>query len=85
MKIFQYEIKGGIIRTNGVTRLHHASYKTSYYRGYSIGVNIIPKRFGVCLYIGITNTIKELESVVEYHQNKYKDLLELIKVVYGGW
>ena len=83
--LFQYQVNIGAIRTNGVTRLHYDTYKNSFTRSVEFGVNIIPKKFGFCIWIDLVNRVKELEKDVEYWYKQFNDLKELIITVYGGW
>lgn len=78
--LFNYQLKIGCIRTRGTTRFHTYKYKTEGKTGYELGVNIIPRKFGVLLYLWIINKEEQLREVIREKDDEIEHLMELIKV-----
>ena len=83
--IFNHSIKMGLVKINGTTRFHKYKYsRCDGVTGYEVGVNIIPKRFGVLFYIWITNERKRLEYQLR-GKDEYIEILKEMITMLSPW
>ena len=83
MRLFNYNIKGAIQRINGTTRLHYGYVKSYNYHGVELGCNIIPKRFGILIWVSSENLIKTMSETIRRNEETIKNMRELFKILHG--
>ena len=82
--IFNHSVRINIIRTSGSKVFHYFKYRGIGTTGYELGVNIIPKRFGILFYMWIDNNDKLLKKRIQEQKELIDDLKETLFMLMGG-
>ena len=79
--ISNYRLRFGWVKTTGTKRVHWYRYKSEEQTGYELGVNIVPRRFGVLVYMWIVNTKAELENKLRQKEEYIESLKDIIRML----